>query len=204
VKTYPTIPSAVQHGTYVYVFDKLDGSQIRAEWTRKKGWAKFGRRGGLLDDSYPLLSQEAPVLFMDKYAEALEKVFRKQRWDKAVVFCEFWGPNSFAGNHEDETHDVTLFDVAFDKKGLLEPRKFLKIFGHLDHSTLLAQGNFTKEMQRQVTEGTLPGMTFEGVVAKGAYVSPGRPLMFKWKSAAWLDRLKDYCGENETLFRQLA
>lgn len=48
-------------------------------------------------------------------------------------------------------------------------------------------------------------MTFEGVVAKGAWDrKKGMPLMFKWKSLAWLKKLRDVCGEDEVLFRKLA
>lgn len=44
---------------------------------------------------------------------------------------------------------------------------------------------------------------FEGIVAKGSYASPGMPLMFKWKSRAWLEKLKKHCGDNEALFNEL-
>ena len=42
MKGYPSIPREVQHSLNVYAFDKLDGSQIRAEWTQKNGFFKFG------------------------------------------------------------------------------------------------------------------------------------------------------------------
>jgi len=58
-------------------------------------------------------------------------------------------------------------------------------------------------MEEQVRDGTFPGMTFEGVVCKGPKVSPGRPLMFKVKSRAWLDKLKNFCNGDESLYRRL-
>ena len=194
MKSYPSISGGVQYGTSVYVFDKLDGSNVRAEWTRKRGWAKFGRRNGLLDDSNPLLKARVPNLILDNYAEEMEKVFRKKRWDKATAYFEFHGPSSFAGNHdENEQQQVTLIDVAVPRKGILEPRTFLKLFDHLELPNLLHIGNFTRPMQQAVEAGDLEGMTFEGIVAKGSYVTPGRPLMFKWKSQAWLDALRSKC-----------
>lgn len=205
MKTYPHIDGGrgIQRGVPVYVFDKLDGSNIRAEWTRKRGFDKFGKRNGLLDDITPFI-KEAQPLFLDKYADDLSKVFRKQRWDKATVFFEFFGPTSFAGQHFDEEHDVVIFDVAVHRQGFLEPRPFLKLFDHLHLPTLLHHGNFTHELQDQIANSELEGMTFEGVVAKGPWdKKTGRPLMFKWKSLAWIRKLKDHCGENDELFRRM-
>ena len=126
-----------------------------------------------------------------------------QRWDRVVAFFEFWGLNSFAGHHVDEQHAVTLFDISVHRKGLLEPRTFIKLFEPLGIPRVLHVGNFNRELQKEVEQGTLEGMTFEGVVAKGSYVSPGRPLMFKWKSKAWLDRLRADCAtEAEFKLRQ--
>lgn len=57
MKTYPTISGltpkirALVEGCPVYLFRKEDGSNIRAEWNPNKGFYKYGRRNGLLDDS---------------------------------------------------------------------------------------------------------------------------------------------------------
>ncbi len=43
MKTYQSIEHTVSHDIPVIVFDKLDGSNIRAEWNRKqKKFYKFG------------------------------------------------------------------------------------------------------------------------------------------------------------------
>jgi len=203
MKQYPSISERPPHGTPLYIFDKLDGSNVRAEWSRKGGWYKFGRRHGLLDDTNPLLRDKVPGLILGKYADDLTDIFRKERWDRAIAYFEFHGPNSFAGNHEDEEHTVTLFDVSVHRKGILEPRQFLKLFGDLDIPTLLHHGNFTQEMKEQVEEGTLEGMTYEGIVAKGPNVSPGRPFMAKWKNYHWLRRLKEWCNGDLEKFNRL-
>jgi len=193
MKPYPPIPRGVRKGTHVYVFDKLDGSNVRVEWTRKNGFNKFGRRNGLLDDSHAMLKREVPDLIRDKYGDLLEEIFRKQRWQKVTSYFEFHGPNSFAGYHEDEEHTVTLLDASVHRQGFLEPREFLKVFRYVDLPKLLHQGNFTADLKQAISDGTLEGMTFEGVVAKGPCVSPGLPLMFKWKNLAWLQRLRCDC-----------
>jgi hypothetical protein len=186
MKQYPTIPGGVHRGVPVYVFDKLDGSNVRAEWSRKAGWYKFGRRHGLLDDTNPILAREARDLMLNSYSDDLAAIFRKQRWDRVIAFFEFWGESSFAGNHEEEPHQVTLIDVSVHRKGILEPRTFLKLFDGLSAGlpALLHHGNFTADLQGQVEDGTLEGMTYEGIVAKGKCTRPGRPLMFKRKSRA--------------------
>ena len=203
MKTYPSIDREVTNEP-IYAFDKLDGNNIRAEWSRKKGFWKFGSRGRLLDPSDELVG-EAQQLVLDKYGDSLAKIFREQRWQKAIAFFELHGPRSFIGQHHPEDEKtVTLFDVAGDKKGIIEPRDYLRTFGDLDMAPLLYQGNSNSLFQSEVEEGRLEGMTFEGVVCKGKNVSPGRPLMFKIKNKAWLDKVRAHCHGDEKLFKALA
>lgn len=198
MKSYPHLPGwSGVGGLPVYVFDKLDGSNVRVEVDRKGNLTKYGKRDGLLDDLTPFL-KEAETLIPDKYGDAIARIVRDQRWERATFYFEFHGPSSFAGWHAAEQHTVTLFDVAPHKKGFLEPREFLRLCGHLDHARLLHQGNFTKDIADSVSNGTLEGMTFEGVVCKGAWDRKlGMPLMFKWKSWAWLNRLRGVCKDEK-------
>lgn len=211
MKSYPSIPSWSRvGGTPVYVFGKLDGSNVRCEVTRKGKIEKFGKRDGLLDEQTPHLIQAA-TLIPEKYGEQLCRLVRDQRWELATFFFEFWGPSSSFGWHADEEHTVTLFDVAPHKKGFLEPRDFIKLCGHMDHARLLHVGNFTHDIAEAVSNGTLEGMAPlsgmvpEGVVCKGAFDrKTGMPLAFKWKTWAWLQKLKDRCGDNLALYNKLA
>lgn len=202
MKTYPSISGEIV-GHPIYAFDKLDGSNIRAEWSRKNGFYKFGTRKRLLGPDEHLLGRSIPLI-MDTYSDDLEKVFRKQRWDKVVAFFEFYGPNSFAGWHdENEEQSVKLIDINVHKKGLLEPKDFLKTFKNIEHAELLYHGNPNENFIQDVKEGNIPGMTFEGVVCKGKHVSPGLPLMFKVKNIAWIKKLKEVCGDDEAKFEKL-
>jgi hypothetical protein len=82
MKEYPSIPAAADLlarpddylGRAFVAFDKLDGSNIRAEWDRKKGWHRFGSRRRLLDASNPLLGQ-AIQLILDGCGDGLAKAF---------------------------------------------------------------------------------------------------------------------------------
>ena len=89
-------------------FDKLDGQNIRVEWSKKRGWYKFGSRNVLLDENQPYLGQ-AIELFHAKYGESLIKaILDFKEWKVwgvektgVTVYCELWGPSSFAGWHVD-------------------------------------------------------------------------------------------------------
>ena len=193
----------IRRGLPVYAFDKLDGSNIRAEWSRKTGFCKFGSRKLLLDETHPL--GEAKQLICTKYEDDLSKVFRKARYDRVTVFFEFFGDSSFAGQHTEEEHDVVLFDVNPYKKGILPPADFLKLVGHLHVPNVLYYGNVTQEFEESVLARTLENMSFEGVVCKTK--NPKRtplPLMFKIKSRAWRQQLRDYCAGDFKLFDRLA
>lgn len=201
MKEYPTISSVIVHQP-IYAFDKLDGSNIRAEWSKKRGFYKFGKRHGLVDESDSLLG-EAKGLVQETYTEALSKIFVKQRWQNAVCFFEHVGPNSFAGNHEAEPHEVVFIDVAAEKKGILEPQEFIRTFFDVKTAAFLYHGNPNSTFVESVRAGKLEGMTFEGVVCKGKYVSPGRPLMFKVKSEAWIKKLKTKYADRPDMIERL-
>jgi len=203
MKDYPSIAGEYIYDIPLYAFDKLDGSNIRAEWSAKRGFYKFGSRTQLLDRNSGYLN-EAPQIVLDTYGDHLGNVFRAQKYESAVAFFEFYGPNSLAGSHTAEPHRVTLFDVSPYKKGILPPRVFLDLFGHLDIPNIVFEGFLTEDLVQGVREGTLPGITCEGVVCKGrADRKTEVPVMFKIKTHAWLDKLRAHCGDNKTLFEML-
>ena len=204
VKSYPSISYGTESDLPVVVFDKLDGSNVRAEWTRKKGWHKFGTRTRLVDATDPVFG-EVPNLIVEKYGNSLGRALADKGYDRAMCFFEFHGPGSFAGMHNPAVqHTVTLFDVAPFAQGILDPELFLKLFGHLDMPAVLHQGTVTPELIDSVRNSTLTGMTFEGVVIKAKNDKKTKaPIMFKQKSKAWLDALRKHCGDNTDLFKAL-
>lgn len=205
MKSYPSITKDVRQDIYIYAFDKLDGSNMRAEWNSKKGFYKFGTRTTMIDENTKPFNR-AISLIKEKYEEDLAMVFAEHKWKDALCFFEFYGPSSFAGFHNfDEEMTVTLIDVNPYKEGIMPPSEFIKYFGHLDIPKVLFEGHVTAEFFDQVKQSTLPGMTLEGVVCKGANDKATKmPIMFKVKSRAWLGKLKEYCKDNEALFNKLA
>jgi hypothetical protein len=205
MKSYPSITKEIRHDIYIYAFDKLDGSNIRAEWNSKRGFYKFGTRNQLTDEKTMPFGRAIPLL-KEKYEEDLAMVFREQKWKDALCFFEYWGPSSFAGNHNfDEKMDITLIDVNPYKEGILVPTEFIKLFRHLDIPKVCYEGHVTTDLFDRVKQSTLPGMTYEGVVCKGANDKLTRmPIMFKIKSRAWFDKLKEHCKGDDKLFEKLS
>ena len=204
MKSYPSITKDVRKDLIVFAFGKLDGSNIRAEWNPKKGFYKFGSRNQLIDESSQQLGKAIPLI-KEKYQEDLTRIFTKLKYESAICFFEYYGPNSFAGAHSDkDNHTVTMFDVNPYKHGLLEPVEFMEYFGQLDVQKLLHMGIVTEDLFDKVKQSTLPGMPFEGVVCKAANDKKTKmPIMFKIKSQAWLDKLKEFCKGDDKLFQKL-
>lgn len=205
MKEYPSISKEIRTDINIYAFDKYDGSNIRGEWSKKRGFYKFGSKTRLLGEDDKILG-ESIVLVRAKYQESLGEIFLRKKWDQVTCFFEFFGPNSFAGNHDlTEKHDVVLFDVNLYKRGLLNPAEFIDLFGHLDIPQVLYYGKANSFLVEQIRTGTLSGMTFEGCVCKGRNVKKTHiPIMFKIKNQAWLDKLKSRCQEDEKLFQFLS
>lgn len=204
MKSYPSITKEIRHDVYIYAFDKLDGSNIRAEWNAKKGFYKFGTRTQLTDEKTMPFGRSIPII-KEKFEEDLTLVFEERKWRDALCFFEFWGEDSFAGSHNfEKPMIVTLIDVNPYKEGILPPTEFIRYFGHLDIAKVLYEGHVTTELFDKVKQSTLPGMTGEGVVCKGADDKKTRmPVMFKIKSQAWLNKLKEYCKGDDALFNKL-
>jgi hypothetical protein len=192
MKTYPSIPYYTDHlGKPCIAFVKYDGSNLRFEWNKKKGWNKYGTRRHLFDRYDPIYGS-AVDLFERHLAEPLEKVFYDKKdykgIDQITVFAEFFGPNSFAGDHEPEDpKELILFDVNPLKKGIVSPRDFVRHFGHIPCTAqVLYEGVLNNEFVQSVINNELPVQ--EGVVAKGGQ---GHQLwMAKIKTAAWVQSIK--------------
>jgi hypothetical protein len=195
MKQYPSIPRST--GTKfrefeAYVFDKLDGSNLRFEWSRKRGWYKYGTRHRLFDQSDPDFGV-AISLFQESHGSQIARVAKKEGWDQIVAFAEFYGDRSFAGLHEpDDPKKLALFDVAVHKKGLLGPRDFIKLFGDLPTPKFLGRYNWTRGFVEMIRTNPTSEITFEGAVGK---MMDGRKLiMAKAKTQAWIDKVKARYG----------
>ncbi len=198
MKQYPSINSS--NGTsfrefVADVFDKVDGSNLRFEWSKKQGWYKFGTRTRLFDTSDPVFGSAISIWTKD-WAEEMAKIAKDNRWESVIAYAEFHGPNSLGGLHDPkDEHELTLFDVAPYKKGLLGPKEFLKLFGHLAIPTYLGKINWTRDFVAKVRAGEVAGITEEGVVGK---TGSGHDLyMAKAKTQVWVDKILARYGAEE-------
>lgn len=135
MKSYPSIPPITdfaQTNLHPYhTWDKLDGSNLRFEWSKKKGWYKYGTRTRLFDNSDPIFGC-AIELWATKHADPIANIAKDSKWESIVAFAEFHGPRSIAGSHRlEDSKELSLFDVSVYKRGMLPPEEFLRLFGHL-------------------------------------------------------------------------
>lgn len=203
MKKYPSIPKIPERKSTsvdqpVYVFDKLDGSNIRVEWSKKKGFHKFGTRKRLLDPNDEMLGKACRLV-----DENLADVFIKNQWQDITAYFEYHGENSFAGRHNlNDNHRLTLIDVNVYKRGFVSPKEFYKQFRGFDVAELLYHGTIDQLFIDVVENGELEGMTFEGVVCK--YSQKKVHKMFKLKNRAWLKKLREFCGDDQEMFNRLS
>jgi ATP-dependent RNA circularization protein (DNA/RNA ligase family) len=157
-------------------FDKIDGSNIRIKWTKKKGFNLYGSRTQLFDSSHPTLGGCVGI-FGSRYQTVLEEFFihEYKKENEIIIFGEYYGPNSFAGIHTDpiEKMDFYLFDILFIRKGYNEfllPQHFLKIRPQFESigipmPKIVHEGNLTDDFIRRVRRNDFN--LNEGVVCKG-------------------------------------
>lgn len=212
MKHYNSIPywTSVELNQYCYAFEKYDGSCIRAEWERKQskhssnmGFRKFGTRQQMIDNPrHPFY--EAAQIFVEKYAEPLDRLFYDSKEfrgiDTVTVYGEYFGPNSFAGWHEKEDEkDLILFDIEKKVKGFLPPRIFVDMFGEFGIPRIIYQGNLTEEFINDIFEGKYD--VDEGVVCKGTEHKKGKEVvwMCKCKTKEWLNKVKEKMGQKALL-----
>lgn len=206
MKHYPSITNVYAEDTpwneHCIAFDKLDGSNLRFEWNKKRGWYKFGTRNRMFDRTDPDFGI-AVDLFLNKYGESLAKVMTDKfpKIESTVAYAEFLGPYSFCGLH-DSTHmyhlghlkeptpndpkDVILFDFNLYKKGFLSAPDFVKHLGHLHIPKVIYEGRLTESFVEDVRSGVYP--VIEGVIIKGG--EGHNSWMKKVKTTAYLQEIK--------------
>jgi hypothetical protein len=190
MKSYPSIPYLPRdhEPILLYTFGKIDGSCLRFEWSRKQGWYKAGTRNHLIGIFDPVFSP-AIELFKSTVGKTIVPVFEAHNLpDPIVVFCEYWGPSSFAGLHEvKETKQLALIDVSCYKQGIMKPSKFVAYFYSFSTGPYLGKLWWNEEFRQQVRSSDLEDMPFEGVVGKD-----DNGNMYKLKSQAWFNKLREF------------
>jgi hypothetical protein len=199
MKSYPSIDgsSKAPHDQCI-AFYKYDGSNLRFEWTKKRGWHLFGTRKRLFDETDPDFGG-AIKMFRDTLAADVEAILKKEYRDsqEAVAFCEYFGDLSFAGQHkpEDTSKRLVLIDVDIHKKGFVSPREFVNNFCKKLGSRaaeVIYEGNLNASFIDDVRNGKYP--VVEGVVCKGG--SGHRMWRCKVKTNSYLQKLKEVYADS--------
>jgi len=186
------------------VWDKLDGSNLRFEWNRKQAkkgfenaWTKQGTRKRLFDETDPIFGS-AIALFHDTLAGPVHDIAKHKGWESVTCFAEFWGPQSFAGWHNDQdVKRLTMFDVFPYKQGQMGSKEFLKLFGKLDIPNYLGKYKWTRGFVHDVRDGKIEGITREGVIGKSKDAKNNLTVMAKAKTQVWIDLVRASKGVAE-------
>ena len=206
---YPKIPENTnKFVNQCYAFEKLDGTNCHFVWTPEDGFHLFGTRRTQFSFTKPGIKEfiqthselaNVPDVFNDKFRDKLNSiysranVFNKTLITKAIIYAEFYGPNSFAGAHDelDQANDLqtlTIIDVSVNGK-LVEPillvADYTEIY-QLDVAPLVYSGKYTGQFTNDVRDGKYP--VNEGVVVKS--VAHNEVLMTKIKTKDYLKRLE--------------
>ncbi len=204
MKSYNSIPhwNKGPFGEKTIAFDKLDGSNLRFEYGKKRGWYKFGTRNVMITEKDENFGHGI-TLFLNKYGDELSKIFEKKyrNVESVVVFAEYFGKNSFAGQHVvTDIKDVILFDVNLYKRGIVSPYEFMDNFGHLDIPKVIYEGIYDMEFIDSI-RSNIYNLT-EGVVAKSIVKTKkdGEEIyMSKIKCNHWLKKVKEKLGNKALL-----
>lgn len=190
-------------GLPIIAFDKLDGSNLRFEYSQKRGFYKFGTRQMMIDNSHPEFGFAIDI-FLNKYAKELTKIFKSKEYRDVLsftCFAELVGTKSKFGQHEygNDTFDIIIFDIEQYKKGLIPPRQFHKDFLWAGIPNIIYAGNLNKEFVNQVKSNEF-GLK-EGVVCKGVIPNKKENNLFycKIKTDQWFEELRK---KNPELYSQ--
>lgn len=191
--TYPRMPNAqttqLTKGEKVWVFDKLDGSNLSWEWNAKRGWFRQTTRQRLFDASDYQFG-----FTLQKFQELLEVSGQFYTYLKAhdpkslIIVTELFGPESFAGSHGDPKGlSLYVLDVIVDGRFLLPKELTSQKPKGMPMPKVISTGDtqWDKKLVEDVRESRYNSN--EGVVAKSA----SRAGVFaKIKTLAYLERIK--------------
>ena len=192
-----------------FAFEKCDGTNLHFNWSLSDHWHKFGTRRTEFffnRDGVKEFNKEHPGLenaidyFNYNVRDSLTAYFSKHTLSEHhTVFCEFFGPNSFAGQHSKEDAEMgnqklVIIDVSVNNK-LLSPQQLIEDFnqfGGIDIAKVIYKGKYSGQFANDVRNGKYP--VNEGVVCKG--IVDGEVYMCKIKTNAYMERLKMEIKDN--------
>ena len=187
-------------------FEKYDGTNIHVVWNKKWGWIDFGTRR----DRFPLNNiginefvKCHPELGDDETLKLISNISDKildfvcentnyNIYTEVIVFMEYHGPNSFAGQHDPkDIKKLTLIDVMTDGQ-IIPPQQFLDDFKDFDIAKVIYKGKYSGQFSEDVRNGKYP--VNEGVVCKG--IIDNKVYMCKIKTNVYMNKLQTQFKDN--------
>lgn len=202
-------------GEMVWGYNKLDGQNFCVKYNpRTREFGPYGSRKAMVDETSEQFGECVKWFEGSNYREILNNIVRTHRGkkdifqgiDEITFFFEWYGPNSFAGRHQegDEMH-LALIDVFLKKKGYMEPADYERLFRNsgVEMPDLIYKGPLTNEIIESIQSidydsGTEFAVIKEGVVFKRSTLMKGqrRPSV-KVKTKWWLNKLHSMYSEEE-------
>lgn len=220
LKHYESIPR-IQDNTFligemVTGYNKLDGQNFCVLYRPKhKIWGPCGSRTRTVDENDEQFGEAVRWFNNSGYKPILENIVANNRGKKQIFNgvdeltfdFEWYGPNSFAGKHQEgDNLRLALIDVFIKKRGYIEPRDFDGLFRDkgIELPDLIFYGILNMDLINMIIENdwTQEGCMFpnikEGVVFKRTTLLPGqrRPSV-KVKTKWWLNKLHSMYSEEE-------
>lgn len=199
MKIYPSIPRcSTPINLMAHTYVKYDGSNIRAEFSKKTGWFKFGTRHRMIDSSDKSFGSVIKLFkdtIGDDISNTLCKTYPKVR--SFIVFCEYFGRSSFAGQHViDEPKELRLIDVNPFQQGIIGPEEFQDIFGAKPYAAkYLGEHLIDQEYLDKIRSADyIDDYHYEGVVLK--WGEHHDLQMAKIKTLRYLEDLKIRFGKD--------
>jgi hypothetical protein len=199
---YPSIiPCAKAPRETCIAFDKLDGSNIRFQWSPTKGFHLFGTRTKIMDLTTPIYGF-AITYFMEHQSSILDKLFHEKykKHNEIIVFGELYGPNSFAGIHDvTDTLKVTVFDILVGHKNrfFIPPQELMDFWADkIEIPAVVYTGELNDAFIQSVRESTTlnEGVIVKGTTKNGAF--RGNMWQCKIKTNAYLQRIYAKFGDD--------
>lgn len=169
---YPKIPGPMECPLKkIVAFEKYDGTNIHWKWDVDFGWVSFGTRRDQYDYGDKNFALDHPGLeevfdlFHNEYSEKIARRLKNKSCREIMLFTEFFGKESFAGNHEpDDPKCFKIFDCQFDGD-MLPPEEFIQEMKTLPTARVVHQGKYSYQFIEDVRAGNYK--VGEGVVCKG-------------------------------------
>ena len=200
---YPKIPEQTDCPLKDCIaFEKYDGTNIHIDFdilidTNDEPLCCFNSFGTRRDSFYTAKDfisahpelKEVPELIAElQYDHDLGNYlieFSKHQKCNIKIFAEFFGQNSFAGEHiASDPKQLVIFDIMLDGS-LIYPDVFIKDFSQFNIAKVVYKGKYNGQFINDVYEGKY--QINEGVVCKG--IVNGQVYMTKIKTNAYLKKL---------------